>query len=316
MASAWARDLGDVADAIPVCFDVGGIVRWIRLPDAPPNRFFDCGVLRGVERPTILHSDRALLRKAAAAMPPRDVTAGVIAHISRSGSTMLAACMAEVRDVVVLSELPLISALLASDDRGDPALRRVLALYAQRFGVNRVVVKLLSKETVRLARFRRSTGFPPAVVLFRHPVEVAVSNLQRPTLLDAKRNPAAAARSFGGSAAAIRRMSREQFCAWILTGYLRRLVAAPPRKWATMIDYAELDAETICRLTESFLGPITPAERAAIAAVLRVHSKRPTQRFRDDSASKRNAATPRLLSALKEATSLYERLAASRNHGF
>lgn len=314
MTAAWAHHLADVDDAIPVGFHADA-VRWLRLPERPSlYRFVECGIPRGMERPAFVYSGRALLRKAAAAHARRDVTAGVIAHISRSGSTMLAACMKEVRDVVVLSEPPIVSDLFDRDDRRDPPLRGVLALYAQRFGVSRVVVKLLSRQTKDLDRFLRRTGHPPAVVLFRHPVEVAVSNLLRPTLLDMKRNPEAAARGFGGSAAAIRRMSREQFCAWVVTGYLRQLVAAPARKATAMVDYARLDAGMICRLTESFLGPITPSERAGIAAALRVHAKRPSRRFRADSAIKRKAATPRLRAALEEAISLYEVLAA--RHGF
>ena len=134
---------------------------------------------------------------------------------------MLAACMKEVRDVVVLSEPPIVSDLLESDDRRDPALSSVLALYAQRFGVSRVVVKLLSKQTKHLGRFLRRTGHPPAVVLFRHPVEVAVSNLRRPALLDVKRNPEAAAHDFGGSAAAIRRMKRAVWLSWQIPTAIR-----------------------------------------------------------------------------------------------
>jgi len=320
MTAVWARRLADLDDAIPIGFHASA-VRWARLPETPSrHRFVECGIPRGIERPTFLYSDRALLRKAAAAHARRDVTAGVIAHISRSGSTMLAACMKEVRDVVVLSEPPIVADLLESDDRRGPALGSVLALYAQRFGVNRVVVKLLSKQTKHLGRFLRRTGHPPAVVLFRHPVEVAVSNLLRPALLDVKRNPEAAAREFGGSAAAIRRMSREQFCAWVLTGYLRSLVAVPARKATMMVDYARIDVEMICRLTESFLGPITSSERAGIAAALRFHAKRPSQRFQPDSAIKQREATPRLRAALKKAISLYEVLAARQRfpdaHGF
>jgi hypothetical protein len=312
--TAWARRLADVDDAIPIGVHANA-VRWVRLPERPsPHRFVDCGIPRGIERPSYLFSDRVLLRRAVAAQPSRDVTAGVIAHISRSGSTMLAACMKEVRDVVVLAEAPIVTDLLDRDGRNDPPLRGVMALYAQRFGVSRVVVKLLSKQTKDLDRFRRRTGYPPAVVLFRHPVEVAVSNLLRPSLLDVKRNPEAAARDFGGRAAAIRRMSRERFCAWIITGYLRRLAAGPVRKSTAMVDYAHLDLEMICRLTESFLGPITPSERAGIAAALRFHAKRPSRRFRPDSAVKQRQATPRLRTALAEATALYEALAA--RHGF
>jgi len=313
MAAAWARDLADVEHAIPADFH-GDAVRWVRLPKTPlRHRFVECGYPRGIGRRTILYSDRALLRKAAAAQRSRDVTAGVIAHISRCGSTMLAVCMSQVDDVVVLSEPPIVSALLERDDRRDPTLRSVLALYAERFGASRVVVKLLSRETAHLDRFRRRTGHPPAVVLFRDPVEVAVSNLQRPTLLDIKRLPEVAARAFGGSAAAIRRMSREQFCAWILTRYLRRLAAARVPGETAIVDYAQLDLGTICRLTESFLGPLLPAERARIGRALRFHSKRPAERYLSDSWIKRRAATPRLVAMLQEATRLYERL---EPHGF
>jgi hypothetical protein len=310
MTAAWARHLADLDGAIPVGF-YGGAVRWVRLPEAASlHRLIECGIPRGIDRPTFLYSDRALLGKAAAGQASRGMTAGVIAHVSRCGSSMLAACMKEVRDVVVLSEPPIVSDLLERDDRRDPPLNHVLALYAQRFGVSRVVVKLLSKQTKDLDRFRCRTGNPRAVVLFRHPVEVAVSNLLRPTLLDVKRNPQAAARDFGGSAAAIRRMSREQFCAWVITRYFRRLVAAPVPQNAMMVDYAQLNVEMVCRLAESFLGPVTPSERMGIAAAFRFHAKRPSRRFRPDAAIKQKAATRRLRAALKEAISLYEVLAA------
>ena len=268
--------LDDVAGAVPTAIR-GDVVEWTRLSRSP-DRF----VLGGI-RGAVVRSDVALLRKAVRLHARSDAAACVIAQMSRCGSTLLAACMSEVRDVVVLSEVPIVSELI--DSR---LLRGVLGLYAQRFGVRRVVVKLSSIDTPRLARFRRHAGDPPAVLLFRDPVEVAVSNLLRPAQFMRER----------------RRGSPEQHCALVLTAYLRALLAQS-KKAAAVVDYAELDPLPI---VDALLGPLTPAERRRIAATARVDAKK-GGRFRPDSDRKQRQATPRLRAALAEAMALYERLA-------
>ena len=263
--------------AVPVAIR-GGVVEWRTIGS---SRFLPGGM--PMDGGPIVRSDLALLRKAARAHAQSGAAACVIAHMSRCGSTLLAKCMSEVRDVVVLSEAPLVSALI-----GSRLLRGVLGLYAQRFGVRRVVVKLSSVDTLRLAQFRRNAGNPPAVLLFRDPVEVAVSNLLRPAGFMRERG----------------RTSPEAHCARVLGAYLRALLRAS-KTAATVADYMNLD---VMAIVDNILGPLTPAERRRIAAVMRRDVKNGGE-FRPDSEFKQRQATPQLHAALAEAKALYARLA-------
>ena len=310
MAVELARRLGDVAGAVPTAlrFERGvDIVDWTVLPPAA-QPFLLGGEVAGDESKRVIRSGVALLREAVAPHTAEHVTAGVIAQMSRCGSRLLARCAGEVGDVVVLSETPIVTTLLESRERSHPTLRSVLALYAQRFGVSRAVVKLPSIDIAYLGRFLRKTGHPRAVALFRDPVEVAVSNLLRPSFLFHRSNLRYLAPRIGGEAAALRRMNEHDSIAFILSAYLRMLLAASRREATAVVDYANLDAKIIVRLIEWLLGPVTPRERRRIAATSRIDAQRPWRRFRPDAKRKQREAPPALRAALSEATALYEQL--------
>ena len=312
MAVELARRLGDVAGAVPTAlrFAHGAdVVEWTLLPPAA-QPFLLGGAIAGAESKQVIHSDVALLRAAVAAHAAEDVDVGVIAQMSRCGSTLLARCTGEVGNVVVLCETSIVTTLLESRERSHPTLRSVLALYAQRFGVRRAVVKLPSIDVAYLGRFLRKTGHPRAVALFRDPVEVAVSNLARPSFLYHRNNIPHLLPRIGGKAAALRRMNEHDYIAFILGAYLRMMLAASKREATAVVDYANLDATMIVRLIEWLLGPVTPRERRRIAATSRIDAKRPWRKFRPDAKRKQREAPPALRAALSEATALYQRLAA------
>lgn len=303
----------DVMGTVPVRIRVNGDVRvvdWLPLPPSASRRPFFAQAIRDCQETQVpVRTKIDVLRAAAADRAASRVAAGVIAHMSRCGSTLLSACMKEVDGVLILSEPPIVSALLRGGDADAPTLRGVLALYAEHFGCSRVVVKLPSVSSRHVVRYRRATGRQPAVLLFRDPVEVAISNLLRPggfMRLDVRD----AARVFGGDASRIARMSSAEYCAMAIHRYLLTLLREASRNDMIVVDYAELRGETIARIVESVLGPLTPEQCARIAAVSRMDAKDPSRSFEPDSERKQRQATPELRALLHESNELYRQLAA------
>jgi hypothetical protein len=112
----------------------------------------------------------------------------IIAHPSRSGSTLLSLLTAAMHEQSVLvSEPEIVFQLLHANlrrplEEPDKALRQLIrALGRIRFGTEqRFVVKLSSRASHFLALFRRAFPKTPIVWVQREPAEIIESNLRRP----------------------------------------------------------------------------------------------------------------------------------------
>jgi len=112
----------------------------------------------------------------------------IIAHPSRSGSTLLSLLTAAIHEQTVLVSEPevVFQLLLANLQRPleapDKTLRHLIrALGRRRFGTEqRFVVKLSSRASHFLALFRRAFPKTPIVWVQREPAEIVESNLRRP----------------------------------------------------------------------------------------------------------------------------------------
>ena len=111
----------------------------------------------------------------------------IIAHASRSGSTILAQIIGTLEGTVVVSEARAINGLLfhamsQPDFPVEQALRKIVrALGRIRFGdERRLVLKLSSASTRFLPAFRRAFPGAPMVWLQRRPAEIVASQLRRP----------------------------------------------------------------------------------------------------------------------------------------
>lgn len=205
---------------------------------------------------------------------------GMIFHISRCGSTLASRMLAQVSDILVLSEPQAIAAVLSAHTliRIDPKVQQawlsgVLGAYVRAAGTRRLVIKLDVDSLFDHARLRQASPQTPFAVLHRDPLEVLVAQT-------------------GGSEPKPGLPPPEEVARWLaalcFTG--ARAVAAGARP----VGYEDL-AETVLDPDRPFLNlQIGPADRARMAAVASLDAKSPNKRFTPDSLARQAAADERL----------------------
>jgi hypothetical protein len=219
------------------------------------------------------------------AAPP----AGFIFHLSRCGSTLLSGCLAELDDTSVLSEPPLLTALLLdatlAEDQKHAALRRLVrAQGAPHAGRRRIVVKWNAWDLFHGPLIDAAFPGVPQVLLFRDPEEILASHAR------------SAGRHMAGDPSleplhpAFAHRSADGLLGWrikVLDALSRTMLDRAGQPGAMPLDYAKLDAAAIDAACRHFgLEPSADA-RARIAQRQRFHSKAPDQRFEADGAQKR-----------------------------
>lgn len=233
------------------------------------------------------------------ALAPR----ALVFHISRCGSTLLAQMLARLDSHVVLSEPPPLDALLRAP-YDDPAiaavqadaLRALLATYGQpRSGGERhLVIKLDAWNIFELPRLRAAFPDTPCLFLYRHPLEVTVSQLQMPGrhtvpgLLGSSPLALPADEAAG--------MHRAVYVARIVGRLLEAGLESCRRHGALPVSYEELPGAVGGRLA-AWLGLDADAAAAAMAGA-RDHAKRPGEAFQPDRERKRQQADEALHDAV------------------
>lgn len=241
--------------------------------------------------------------------------AGMVFHMSRCGSTLVAQMLAALPATVSLSEPgPLDAAVRYAlrhpelpRDRQIALLRAMLcALARRRDGETRCFVKLDSWHI--LAQPLLAEAFPdvPWVYLFRDPVEVLVSQMRRrgyqtvPALLPPG--------LYGADVEQI--VAPPLLCARIFARHHAAALEAL-RHGGLAIDYATLPGAFYERIAPHFGLRLSAAERAAVAAASTRDAKRPEARFLGDSAHKQAEASPALIeAAARHLAALHARLQA------
>ena len=101
-----------------------------------------------------------------------------IFHISRCGSTLLTQLLSTLPQCIVMSEPPIIDAILRHSPEPDPLLLRemILALGQRRFGESHYVIKLDSWHLPHLPLLRRIFPDTPCWFLYREPQAVLASH--------------------------------------------------------------------------------------------------------------------------------------------
>lgn len=215
--------------------------------------------------------------------------AGFIFHLSRCGSTLLSGSLSELDDTSVLSESPLLTALLLDDTLADEekrrALRRLVRLQAAPFaGRGRVVVKWNAWDLLRLPLIDAAFPGVPRVLLFRDPEEILASHGRSagrhmagdPVL--AALHPAFAVPGQGDLL---------DFRIGVLRALTQAMRDAAGSPAALPLDYAHFDAAALGAVFRHF-GLVASADATArIARRQRVHSKAPGQAFAADGTRKR-----------------------------
>lgn len=254
------------------------------LRSRPMNRMFAVRTPLTPEFVTALEAD---------ALPVR----GLVFHMSRCGSTLIAQALKAWPGVRVLSEPGLLDTAItvacAGNDPDWMIFRAVIAALAQPAGTDRdVAIKLDAWHALALAKIRKRMPVP-WLFAYRYPLEVLVSHAREPGrhTVPGMLPPA----WFGAPAQTHDAQTLVQYAAQVIGAICAAVV--PHASTANLLNYAELPAALTTRVAQAFdLNPAA-ADPARLAALLTQHAKRPYEAFIDDRATKRAAASAEIRAA-------------------
>ena len=241
--------------------------------------------------------------------------AAFILHVSRCGSTLLSRMLAALPAHLVVSEARIFDDILRAQepvpgmapDWRDACLASAVELFAASQAVppQRLFIKLDCWHLFELERLRRVFPGVPLLFVYRHPLEVLVSLMQRPsfTLVRGTVTP----EEIGVTAEQRDAMPPEVHAAAILGAFFRQ--AARHRAQLVPVPYEALPS----LVWSDFAGlRFSPQETAALRLAAEADAKQPQDRFVPDAERKRAAASHAIRSACAQwAEPAYERWRSS-----
>lgn len=269
-------------------------VGWLHFAGAPLTEPFFEGSIRHIQSRPFNRLFRFatpinLFVSRAEDAPPID---GFIFHMSRCGSTLVAQMLAAVPDHIVVSEAPVLDALILRVASGAAPLGSIKAmvdaLTRNRTGQGRHrFIKLDSWHALAMPLLRRVFPEIPWVFLYRNPVEVLVSQ-QRMAGVQAL--PGVVPVSLFGVSGA-ETMPYADYCAWLLGRLCTVVLAELPHGRGLLVNYRDLpDAASSSILPHFGLQP-DGAEQLMIEAAGLRDAKAPNRRFTSDTAAKHAETT-------------------------
>lgn len=247
---------------------------------------------------------------------PPVVPAGLIFHISRCGSTLLANSLKIANGTVVVSEAgPITNLFLPYATCIAPyplhlwqraqamlleSMARIFAHY--RTGqTERLIIKFVSWNLLSISIVRSIWPTAPCLILIRDPVEVAVSNLQNHGgWMRFRACPQNAIELFGWGSLDLQvaQMDNTEYCARII-GALCEAATQFVDDNCKILDYEHLNINTIGE-TAAFFGISLPKNDSRLEQLFAVDAKDPAQRrpFYTDQEAKQQLATETVKSAV------------------
>jgi hypothetical protein len=205
--------------------------------------------------------------------------AGFVFHMSRCGSTLVAQMLAALPDALVISEPGPLDTLTRSGGATPVDLQAMVSALGQprTAAQQRLVIKLDAWAVLQLPLIRRAFPETPFVFLYRDPVEVIVSHLNRRGY-----------HTIPGTIAGVPIDSRpEQYIAAVLGHLLDAAVAATRTGDLVLINYEQLPAAVPETLAPRFdLRP----DAALLANAAKRNAKNPFLEFAPDGDAKRSTA--------------------------
>jgi hypothetical protein len=284
-----------------------GEVLWFRLGayrfDDP---YFSDTVTRCARHPLNLAFPRRTpmqaLEDAAASLTPANLC-GIVFHMSRCGSTLVARALQLLPRAIVISEAPPIDAIVRANRRGRNVrreqqirwLRAVVAILASAGGSDGgpSFLKTDAWHTLDLELFEHAFPGVPWVYLYRDPVEVLVSHAARMSYMMSFAN---APDFLGISLADAAQIPREQYQAQVLGRLVSSLLQRGVDGHA-LVRYDELPDAVWNTIVPRF--GITPndADIDAMRRMARYNAKQSGVPFSDDRAVKQSLADDAVRSA-------------------
>jgi hypothetical protein len=249
-------------------------------------------------------------------LPPR----GFIFHTSRCGSTLLAQLLAALPANVVLSEAPPIDTVLqlglrdasVTDEDRIRWLRALVSALGQprAGGETGLFVKLDAWHTHFLPIVRRAFPTVPWLFLYRHPLEVLVSQARQ---RGSQMIPGVLPPSLIGLSEEEREgLTLDAYASRVLAGICRAALAHRDAL-GLFVSYRELPEALEGRIAAHFGITFTSEERSLLAEASRRDAKSPTLPFEPDREAKKRDATASLRALADEwLGDLFAQLEAAR----
>jgi hypothetical protein len=217
---------------------------------------------------------------------------GLIFHMSRCGSTLVAQMLAAVPDNIVVSEAPVLDALIqhvASGAAPSGAIAAMMAaLTRDRSGAGRRrFIKLDSWHIFALPQLRGALPGVPWVFLYRNPVEVLVSHQRMPGLQVLPGVVPISLFGVGGAES----VPYTDYPAWLLGRLCAAALAEMPKGDGVLVNYRDLHEAVFASILPHFGVQPDDAEHALMTAAGLRNAKTPNLGFVPDAATKRAEAT-------------------------
>ncbi len=219
--------------------------------------------------------------------------AGLVFHMSRCGSTLVAQMLAAPARHVVLSEPAPLDAIVRLDDHDAAAklvlLRAMAAILGQARnpGEDNCFLKLDCWHTLSLPLFRRAFPRAPWVFLYRDPVEVMVSHMRRRgmQMVPGLTPPATFGLDLPDG------VPNEDYCARVLAAICEGALRHYTGGGGLLIDYRQLPEALFTTILPHFGVAVSEAEADALRHAAMRDAKAPEQAFAPDTVGKQQAAT-------------------------
>ena len=173
----------------------------------------------------------------------------------------------------MISEAPPLDEIVQAVDfssQPDDWLRWIVSALARVRGPHQTqyLVKLSSWHIHSLALFRRVFPDVPWIFVYRDPLEVLVSHLQKPGLLASPgvMDPAI----LGMRTEDITGLTRQQWCASVLKGFLKAALGSSDDSKGLFVDYDELPEAIRGRIASHFGLSLSREDAAAVDAAMRM----------------------------------------------
>lgn len=272
------------------------MVQWLWFGDQPPAEpFYDQAVARAWRSPLNRFADWVTPLAALEGLndePPPD---GLVFHMSRCGSTLVAQMLGAMPDAIVVSEPPILDLAFRLAAQGivpRETVRLVLAALLRSPDPARAhrFAKLDAWHTLALGQFRELFPDTPWAYLYREPLEVLASQVREPGLhMVPGYIPFDLYGLTGTQDVAI-----EDISAHVLAAICERALAAMASGKGLLVDYRQLPGAVGDLILPHFGIVPDSAQQALLHQRTAHHSKRPDRRFTPDSGEKRASAGPRL----------------------
>lgn len=220
---------------------------------------------------------------------------GIITHVSRCGSTLLANCMKALQGVTVFSEPQPVNAFVAAlpyDQEEIAAAEIVKMLHgligaysqARRRDDRGIVLKLTSWCTLKVQILQRLFNTVPFIGVIRDPLSIMKSCLRTPPGWFAmQENDSALSTILRWDQCEPASITKERFGAMVLGQYYRSMAEAS-EFGLKIVDYTALSMENVCRIAGYFGATPSEIELETIARQFKIYSKDSAQKrvFRAD----------------------------------